>query len=159
MDALTTILGKMHQDAAAPEMIEVFCRQHFRSLVRTRFQQQLAECIELRLLGQAAVGQDAGARQGKSTASSSSGAGCRSSWKTIDFTVHLPQQAGSPAAAHRQDSQPAPARHCRRLRQRRLVQFFFDTRDAGTNIYILDEGRPGGISPALRRQQDELVRG
>ena len=40
VDALTTILGKMHQDAAAPEMIEVFCySQHFRSLVRTRFQQ------------------------------------------------------------------------------------------------------------------------
>ena len=40
MDALTTILGKMHQDAAAPEMIEVFCySQHFRALVRTRFQQ------------------------------------------------------------------------------------------------------------------------
>lgn len=50
MDALKTILGKMHQDAAPPEAVEVFCySQNLRGLIRTRIQQLVSECIDLRL--------------------------------------------------------------------------------------------------------------
>ncbi len=50
LEALKTILGKMHQDAALPESLEVFCySQHLRGLIRTRVQQLVSECIELRL--------------------------------------------------------------------------------------------------------------
>ncbi|WP_413531087.1 class I adenylate cyclase [Rahnella inusitata] len=50
LEALKTILGKMHQDAAPPESVEVFCySQHLRGLIRTRIQQLVTECIELRL--------------------------------------------------------------------------------------------------------------
>lgn len=50
LEALKTILGKMHQDAAPPESVEVFCySQHLRGLIRTRIQQLVSECIELRL--------------------------------------------------------------------------------------------------------------
>ncbi|WON77108.1 class I adenylate cyclase [Serratia sp. UGAL515B_01] len=50
LEALKTILGKMHQDASPPESVEVFCySQHLRGLIRTRIQQLVSECIELRL--------------------------------------------------------------------------------------------------------------
>lgn len=50
LEALKTILGKMHQDAAPPESVEVFCySQHLRGLIRTRIQKLVSECIELRL--------------------------------------------------------------------------------------------------------------
>ncbi|MDI3444442.1 class I adenylate cyclase [Serratia marcescens] len=50
LEALKTILGKMHQDAAPPESVEVFCYSlHLRGLIRTRIQQLVSECIELRL--------------------------------------------------------------------------------------------------------------
>jgi len=40
----------MHQDAAPPDTVEVFCySQHLRGLIRTRVQQLVADCIELRL--------------------------------------------------------------------------------------------------------------
>ncbi|TCL05075.1 MULTISPECIES: class I adenylate cyclase [Sodalis] len=50
LEALKTILGKMHQDASPPDTVEVFCySQHLRGLIRTRVQQLVSECIELRL--------------------------------------------------------------------------------------------------------------
>ncbi len=43
--------GKMREDAAPPDSVEVFCySQHLRGLIRTRVQQLVSsECIELRL--------------------------------------------------------------------------------------------------------------
>lgn len=50
IEALKTILGKMHQDAAPPNTMEVFCYSHvLRGLMRTRVQQLVSECIQLRL--------------------------------------------------------------------------------------------------------------
>lgn len=50
LESLKTILGKMHQDAPPPESVEVFCySKHLRGLIRTRIQQLVSECIELRL--------------------------------------------------------------------------------------------------------------
>ncbi|WP_334471553.1 class I adenylate cyclase [Arsenophonus sp. PmNCSU2021_1] len=50
LEALKTILGKMHQDAELPDVVEVFCySQHMRGLIGTRVQQLVSECIELRL--------------------------------------------------------------------------------------------------------------
>ncbi|MGV3345480.1 class I adenylate cyclase [Enterobacteriaceae bacterium LUAb1] len=50
IESLKTILGKMHQDAAPPDVIEVFCYSQFlRGLIRTRVQQLVKECIALRL--------------------------------------------------------------------------------------------------------------
>ncbi|OTA17827.1 adenylate cyclase [Xenorhabdus vietnamensis] len=50
LEALKTILGKMHQDAAPPSAVEVFCySEHLCGLIRTRIQQLVSECIELRL--------------------------------------------------------------------------------------------------------------
>lgn len=50
LEALKTILGKMHQGAQRPESVEVFCySEHLRGLIQTRLQQLVSECISLRL--------------------------------------------------------------------------------------------------------------
>ena len=42
---------QMHQDAAPPDSVEVFCySQHLRGLIRTRVQQLVSECIEFNTL-------------------------------------------------------------------------------------------------------------
>ncbi len=50
LDALKTVLGKMHQDAIPPESVDVFCySKHMRGLIRNLVYQLVAECIEMRL--------------------------------------------------------------------------------------------------------------
>ncbi|MDR0217741.1 MAG: class I adenylate cyclase [Enterobacteriaceae bacterium] len=50
LEALKTILGKMHRDAAPPVSVEVFCySKSWRGLICTRIQQLVSECIDLRL--------------------------------------------------------------------------------------------------------------
>lgn len=50
LDALKTVLGKMHQDAFPPESVDVFCySKNLRGVLRNTVYQLLAECIELRL--------------------------------------------------------------------------------------------------------------
>lgn len=50
LDALKTILGKMHQDASPPKEVNVFCySEHLQSLIRSRVQNLVSDCIELRL--------------------------------------------------------------------------------------------------------------
>ena len=48
VEALATILGKMPQEAAMPEAIDVLCYSlHFRGLIRQQFNQLVGECLEL----------------------------------------------------------------------------------------------------------------
>lgn len=50
LDALKTVLGKMHQDALPPESVDVFCySKNLRGVIRNMVYQLLAECIDLRL--------------------------------------------------------------------------------------------------------------
>ncbi|MFA0123172.1 class I adenylate cyclase, partial [Vibrio sp. 10N.261.48.A2] len=50
LDALKTVLGKMHQDALPPESVDVFCySKNLRGVMRNMVYQLLAECIDLRL--------------------------------------------------------------------------------------------------------------
>ncbi len=50
MNFMTTLLGKMHQDARAPQSIEVFCySQHYKEQIETRIRELVDEFIQLRL--------------------------------------------------------------------------------------------------------------
>jgi adenylate cyclase class 1 len=50
VDALTTLLGKMHQDARPPEQIDIFCySHHFSEQIKQAFGKKLNEYIQLRL--------------------------------------------------------------------------------------------------------------
>ncbi|MXP67647.1 class I adenylate cyclase [Pantoea sp. Aalb] len=50
-EALKTILCKIHQEAAPPNTLDVFCySKHFGNLIHSRVRHLVLECIELRLL-------------------------------------------------------------------------------------------------------------
>ncbi len=160
LEALKTILGKMHQDAAPPESVEVFCySQHLRGLIRTRIQQLVTECIELRLSskrlepGRFKAVRVAGQTWGlfferlsvsvQKLENAIEFYGAISNNKLHGLSVKLQtDQAHLPAVIDGYASEG-------------IIQFFFEDShdDIGFNIYILDEVEPRrGLSP-LRRQQ------
>ncbi|MBZ6065969.1 class I adenylate cyclase [Aeromonas schubertii] len=163
VDALTTILGKMHQDAAAPERIEVFCySQHFRSLVRARFQQLMAECIELRLardkprlVKTLALGQEKYGiffeRRGVSV---------KKLENAVDFYRHISHNKLDhlPLRLDKTHSQHLPA-IVDAYASEGLVQFFFENQGSGFNIYILDEANRVEVYQHFAGNKEELVQG
>jgi adenylate cyclase class 1 len=165
MEALKTILGKMHQDAAPPEAVEVFCySQHLRGLIRTRIQQLVSECIELRLSSKRlesgrfkavrVAGQTWGlfferlsvSAQKLENAIEFYGAISNNklhglSVKVDTDQVHLPAVVDGVASEG-------------------IIQFFFeDSReDVGFNIYILDESNRVEVYHHCEGSKEDLVR-
>lgn len=165
LEALKTILGKMHQDAAPPESVEVFCySQHLRGLIRTRIQQLVTECIELRLSSTRlepgrfkavrVAGQTWGlfferlsvSVQKLENAVEFYGAISNNklhglSIKVETDQVHLPPVVDGFASEG-------------------IIQFFFEdtTDDKGFNIYILDESNRVEVYHHCEGSKEELVR-
>ncbi len=165
LEALKTILGKMHQDAAPPESVEVFCySQHLRGLIRTRIQQLVSECIELRLSSTRlepgrfkavrVAGQTWGlfferlsvSVQKLENAIEFYGAISNNklhglSIKVETDQVHLPPVVDGFASEG-------------------IIQFFFEdtTDDKGFNIYILDESNRVEVYHHCEGSKEELVR-
>ena len=111
--------------------------------------------------GQAAAGQDAGARQGKvrHLLRAARGVGQKLE-NAIDFYRHISHNKLDhlPLRLDKTHSQHLPG-IVDAYASEGLVQFFFDTRDAGTNIYILDEANRVEIYQHFAGNKDELVRG
>ncbi|AVD65503.1 class I adenylate cyclase [Serratia marcescens] len=165
LEALKTILGKMHQDAAPPESVEVFCySQHLRGLIRTRIQQLVSECIELRLSSTRlepgrfkavrVAGQTWGlfferlsvSVQKLENAVEFYGAISNNklhglSIKVETDQVHLPPVVDGFASEG-------------------IIQFFFEdtSDDKGFNIYILDESNRVEVYHHCKGSKEELVR-
>ncbi len=165
LEALKTILGKMHQDAAPPESVEVFCySQHLRGLIRTRIQQLVSECIELRLSStRLEPGRFKAVRVGGQTwglfferlsvsvqklenAVEFYGAISNNklhglSIKVETDQVHLPPVVDGFASEG-------------------IIQFFFEdtSDDKGFNIYILDESNRVEVYHHCEGSKEELVR-
>ncbi|MGA7585187.1 MAG: class I adenylate cyclase [Rouxiella badensis] len=165
LEALKTILGKMHQDAAPPEAVEVFCySQHLRGLIRTRIQQLVSECIELRLSSKRlepgrfkavrVSGQTWGlfferlsvSVQKLENAIEFYGAISNNklhglSVKVDTSQVHLPSVVDGYASEG-------------------IIQFFFETTadDDGFNIYILDESNRVEVYHHCEGSKEDLVR-
>jgi len=165
LEALKTILGKMHQDAAPPESVEVFCySQHLRGLIRTRIQQLVSECIELRLSSKRlepgrfkavrVSGQTWGlfferlsvSVQKLENAIEFYGAISNNklhglSVKVESSQVHLPSVVDGYASEG-------------------IIQFFFETSsdDVGFNIYILDESNRVEVYHHCEGSKEDLVR-
>ncbi|MBQ0955551.1 class I adenylate cyclase [Serratia symbiotica] len=165
LEALKTILGKMHQDAAPPESVNVFCySQHLRGLIRTRIQQLVSECIELRL---SSTRQEPGRFKAVRVAGQTWGLfferlsvsvqklenavefyGAISnnklhglSIKVASTQVHLPPAVDGFASEG-------------------IIQFFFEdsSDDKGFNIYILDESNRVEAYHHCEGSKEELVR-
>ncbi len=162
VEALSTILGKMHQDAQAPETVDIFCySRHFRGLIRNQFLQLVQECIDLRLardkqrlVKMLSLGQERYAlfleRRGVSV---------RKMESAIDFYRQV--------SSNKLERQPLPAGEgsvqipsvVDAYASDGLIQFFFEDSgsDGGFNVYVLDENNQVEIYRDYSGSRDDLV--
>lgn len=165
IDALKTILGKMHQDALPPDQVDVFCySQHLRGLIRTRVQQLVSECIETRLSG---TRQEPGRFKALKLAGDTWGVffermsvsvqklenavefyGAISNNKLHGLSIKVDsQQTELPAVVNSYASEG-------------IIQFFFEesAQEGDFSIYILDENNRAEVYRHCEGSKDELVR-
>lgn len=164
LEALKTILGKMHQDAAPPESVEVLCySQHLRGLIRTRLQQLVSECIDLRLSstrlepGRFKAVRVAGQTWGlfferlsvsvQKLENAVEFYGAISNNKLHGLSIQVEtEQVHLPAVVDGYASEG-------------IIQFFFEDGDnEGFNIYILDETNRVEVYHHCEGSKEELVR-
>jgi adenylate cyclase class 1 len=163
VDAITTILGKMHRDANAPEHIDVFCyASHLRSMVLGRFKTLLLESIEQRLhpergpsvktlvIGKTKYGfffEDRGVTVKKLE-------------KSIDVYSAISNQKleRMPLRLSTGKTQAIPS-IVNAQASEGLVQYFFENLSEGLNIYIVDETNRVEVYQQFEGCKDELVQG
>ncbi|MBD2794993.1 class I adenylate cyclase [Xenorhabdus sp. 18] len=165
LEALKTILGKMHQDAAPPSDVEVFCySKHLRGLIRTRIQQLVSECIELRLSSNR---QD----PNRFKALRLSGQTWGLFFERLNVSVQKLENAvefygaisntklhGLPVKIDTKEKHLPPV--IDGFACEGIIQFFFEDieNNQGFNIYILDESNRVEIYSHCEGSKEELVR-
>ncbi|WP_244267250.1 class I adenylate cyclase, partial [Sodalis-like endosymbiont of Proechinophthirus fluctus] len=165
LEALKTILGKMHQDAAPPDTVKVFCySQHLRGIILTRVQQLVSECIELRL---SSTCQD----QARFKAVHVAGQTWGLFFERLSVSVHKLENAVEFYGAisnnklhglsiQMETEQIHLPRVVDGFASEGIIQFFFEdtTDDSGFNIYILDETNRVEAYLHCEGSKEELVR-
>ncbi|MGO4999956.1 class I adenylate cyclase [Oceanisphaera sp. W20_SRM_FM3] len=160
LDALTAILGKMHQGATPPESVQVFCySQNFRILIRTRFELLMKECIGLRLtrdqestvktlrLGKAEH-DIFFERRGVSVQKQ----------EVPEFTLLSDRSAESMETVQLDPQQGKPVPEIVDVyASEGLMQFFFEDSGEDYNLYILDEANRVEVYRQVAGSKDELV--
>ncbi|WP_275377873.1 class I adenylate cyclase [Xenorhabdus bovienii] len=165
LEALKTILGKMHQDAAPPAEVDVFCySEHLRGLIRTRVQQLVSECIELRLCSNR---QD----PNRFKALRISGQTWGLFFERLNVSVQKLENAvefygaisntklhGLPVKIDNKEKHLPPV--IDGFACEGIIQFFFEDieKSQGFNIYILDESNRVEIYSHCEGSKEELVR-
>ncbi|PHM36342.1 class I adenylate cyclase [Xenorhabdus innexi] len=165
LEALKTILGKMHRDAAPPENVEVFCySRHLRGLICTRIRQLVSECIELRLSSNS---QDLD----RCKVLRISGQTWGLFFERLNVSVQKLENAvefygaisntklyGLPIRVDNKERQLPPA--IDGFACEGIIQFFFENIEGtqGFNTYILDESNSVEIYPHCEGSKEELVR-
>lgn len=164
VDALTTIMGKMHQDAKEPDSIKVYCYSlHFRGLIRHSFERLVRDCIRSRL--------QRDKDQIVKTLNIAfdrfgiyferRGVSIRKIENSLDLYNHISERKleqmplridktttaeGTPLAVESHASEG-------------LVQFFFENYKNGFNVYIVDEANRVETYQHLSGNKDELIQG
>lgn len=166
LEALKTILGKMHQDASPPEAVEVFCySEHLRGLIRTRVQQLVSECVELRLSSNR---NDPGRFKALRIAGQTWGL----FFERLNVSVQKLENAvefygaishnklhGWPVKLQAKSDNHLPA-VVDGYASEGIVQFFFENTadNTGFNIYVLDEANRVEIYSHCEGSKEDLVR-
>ena len=165
LEALKTILGKMHQDASPPDAVEVFCySQHLRGLIRTRVQQLVSECIELRL---SSTRQDPGRFKALRVAGQTwglfferLGVSVQKLENAVEFygAISNNKLHGLSIKVETEQVQLPPV--VNGYASEGIIQFFFEdtNTDSGFNIYILDEANRIEVYHHCEGSKEELVR-
>ncbi|WP_117236434.1 class I adenylate cyclase [Vibrio maerlii] len=165
LEALKTVLGKMHQDAIPPESVDVFCySQNLRGVMRNVVYQLLAECIELRLkpvepekrrrfkalkIGKQMFGLFFERR----------GVSVQMLENSVDFyrSISTNKLKGSPLQKLDQEQDYQLPEVIDGYASEGLVQFFFEDTEVGFNIYVLDESNEVEVYHQLNGEKDEMI--
>ncbi|MGF1683050.1 class I adenylate cyclase [Photobacterium minamisatsumaniensis] len=167
LDALKTVLGKMHQDALPPESVDVFCySKHMRGLIRNLVYQLVAECIEMRLkpVEQEKRRRFKAIRIGKQTHGlffERRGVSVQKLENSVDFysCISSNKLMGSANLVMGKTDEPHPPEIVDSYASEGLIQFFFEDCDEGFNIYILDETNRIEVYRQCNGDKDEMVHG
>jgi adenylate cyclase, class 1 len=167
LDALKTVLGKMHQDAIPPESVDVFCySKHMRGLIRNLVYQLVAECIEMRLKP---IEQEKRRRfkaicigdQTHGLFFERRGVSVQKLENSVDFysCISTNKLTGTPNVVMGKMDEPHPPEIVDAYASEGLIQFFFEDCEDGYNIYILDETNRIEVYRQCSGDKDEMVHG
>ncbi|KLV06075.1 MULTISPECIES: class I adenylate cyclase [Photobacterium] len=167
LDALKTVLGKMHQDALPPESVDVFCySKHMRGLIRNLVYQLVAECIEMRLkpVEQEKRRRFKAIRIGSQTHGlffERRGVSVQKLENSVDFysCISSNKLIGSASLVMGKTDEPHPPEIVDAYASEGLIQFFFEDCADGFNIYILDETNRIEVYRQCSGDKDEMVHG
>ncbi|WP_423839987.1 class I adenylate cyclase [Vibrio mytili] len=165
LDALKTILGKMHQDAVPPESVDVFCyAKNMRGVMRNKVYQLLAECIELRLkpVEQEKRRRFKAMRLGDQTYGlffERRGVSVQKLENSIDFyrSISTNKLKGSPLLMLDREQEYQMPEAVDGFASEGLVQFFFEDSENGFNIYVLDESNQVEVYHQFSGSKDEMI--
>lgn len=165
LDALKTILGKMHQDALPPESVDVFCyAKNMRGVMRNMVYQLLAECIDLRLkpVEQEKRRRFKAMRLGNQTYGlffERRGVSVQKLENSIDFyrSISTNKLKGSPLLMLDREQEYQMPEAVDGFASEGLVQFFFEDNEDGFNIYVLDESNQVEVYHQFSGSKDEMI--
>ncbi|MGD8174055.1 class I adenylate cyclase [Vibrio sp. TRT 21S02] len=165
LDALKTVLGKMHQDALPPDSVDVFCySKNMRGVMRNMVYQLLAECIDLRLkpveqekrrrfkalrIGQQMYGLFFERR----------GVSVQMLENSVDFyrSISTNKLKGSPLLMLDKEQDYQLPEIVDGFASEGLIQFFFEDSEQGFNIYVLDEANRVEVYHQFSGEKDEMI--
>ncbi|MDW6091298.1 class I adenylate cyclase [Vibrio rhizosphaerae] len=167
LDALKTVLCKMHQDALPPESVDVFCySKNLRGLIRNAIYQLLAECIDLRLkpveielekrrrFKALRVG-----RQMYGLFFERRGVSVQRLENSVDFyrSISTNKLKGSPLMMIDREQDYHLPEAIDGFASEGLIQFFFEDSETGFNIYVLDESNRVEVYHQFSGSKDEVI--
>ncbi|MGX9418611.1 class I adenylate cyclase [Vibrio sp. WJH972] len=165
LEALKTVLSKMHQDALPPDSVDVFCySKNLRGVMRNAVYQLLAECIDLRLRPM----EPEKRRRFKAVRIGDQmhglfferrGVSVKKLENSIDFysSISTSKLKGSPLLMLDSDQEYPLPDVIDGFASEGLVQFFFEDTDTGFNIYVLDESNRVEVYHQYSGTKDEMI--
>ncbi|CAH0542627.1 class I adenylate cyclase [Vibrio marisflavi] len=165
LDALKTVLSKMHQDALPPESVDVFCYgKNLRGMMRNMIYQLLAECIELRLKP---FDQEKN-RSFKAIRVAGKmyglfferrGVSVQKLENSVDFyrCISTNKLTGSTLMVVDKEKDYQLPQVVDGFASQGLIQFFFEDTEHGFNIYVLDEANKVEVYHQFSGEKDEMI--
>ena len=163
VDALTTILGKMHQDARPPEQIDLFCySQHFQNQISHAFRSKLEEYIQLRLDSDSEVQRSVqtlwtGGRK-FGFYFERTGVSLQHLQSTVDIYTHISNKKISTSVTNLKNTFFDQTTNVIESHiSEGLIQFFFENYPDGFNVYIANAENEVESFQSFAGSKDDLV--
>ncbi|MEI6898202.1 MAG: class I adenylate cyclase [Psychromonas sp.] len=161
VNALTTILGKMHQDARPPEQMDIFCySEHFQEQICHSFKSKLEEYIQLRL--------DSVTHHSVKTLWTGgrkfgfyferTGVSLQQLQSTVDIYKHISNKKISTSVISLKNTYfDHTAKVIESHISEGLIQFFFENHPNGFNVYIANADNEVESFQSFAGSKDDLV--